>query len=130
VKSCKFSSNVFTFEQNHHCLSSYMKSVTYDYCRMNLSLNLIIKHLAYIKMHRSIGNRVVGRGLFGVDWIFHVLWGLSTSWNLCLVAFYLFAAQILLVGHEVRKVLDKRCKYVAFSQFVACKVQTVIPNIF
>jgi hypothetical protein len=75
VKSCKFSSNVFTFEQNHHRLSSYMKSVTYDYCRMNLSLNLIVKHLAYIKMHRSIGNQVVGRGFFGVEWIFHYLWG-------------------------------------------------------
>jgi hypothetical protein len=33
---------------------------------MNLSLNLVIKHLAYIKMHRSIGNQVVGRVFFGV----------------------------------------------------------------
>ncbi len=129
MKSCEFSSNVFTFEQNHHCLSSYMKSFTYDYCRMNLSLTLIIKHLAYIKMHRRIGNQVVGRGFFGVEWIFHFLWGLSTSWFLCLVAVYLFDVQILLVGHEVRKLLDKQCKYVAFSQFVACKVQTVISNI-
>jgi hypothetical protein len=130
VKSFKFSSNVFTFEQNHHCLSSYMKSVTYDYCRMNLSLNLIIKHLGYIKMHRSIGNWVVGRGFFGVEWIFHFLWGLSMSWFSCLIAFHLFDVRILLVGHEVRKVLDKQCKYVAFSQFAACKVQTVIPTYY
>jgi hypothetical protein len=74
---------------------------------MNLSLTLIIKHLAYIKMHRRIGNQVVGRGFFGVEWIFHFLWGLSTSWFLCLVAVYLFDVQILLVGHEVRKLLDK-----------------------